>query len=103
MKNSVGSVLAIGLLLSASALADDKMGPMGQMGPMAGMDHHKMMDTNGDGMISKDEFMKHHEQMWERMKKNSDGMVDVKTMPMMGGGMMGGEKKCGPGMKGEMP
>jgi len=86
MKNSVGSVLAIGLLLSASALADDKMGSM------AGMDHHKMMDTNGDGMISKDEFMKHHEQMWERMKKNSKGMVDAKSMPMMG---------CG--MKGEMP
>lgn len=43
----------------------------------------KMMDTNGDGMISKEEFMKHHEMMFEKMKKNSAGMVDMKEMEMM--------------------
>jgi hypothetical protein len=54
-------------------------------------DHHlkgegggmKMMDTNGDGMISKDEFMKHHEMMWEKMKKNNTGSVDMKDMEAM--------------------
>ena len=55
-------------------------------------DHHmkgekkmdmKMVDANGDGMISKDEFMKHHEMMYEKMKKNKSGMVDMKDMPMM--------------------
>ena len=48
----------------------------------------KMMDPNGDGMISKDEFMKHHEKMYEGMKKNKDGMVDMKDMQMMHDGMM---------------
>lgn len=43
----------------------------------------KMMDTNGDGMISRDEFMRHHEAMWDKMKKNSSGMVDVKEMEDM--------------------
>lgn len=43
----------------------------------------KAMDANGDGMISKDEFMKFHEMMFEKMKKNSAGMVDMKEMEMM--------------------
>ncbi|HEU4851140.1 MAG TPA: hypothetical protein VFT37_03180 [Telluria sp.] len=44
---------------------------------------HKMMDTNGDGMISKDEFMKYHESMWDKMKKTSAGTIAVKDMDMM--------------------
>lgn len=51
------------------------------------------MDTNGDGLVSKAEFTKHHEAMWSKMPKTSTGMVDVKSMaPMkdsMGGGSMG--------------
>lgn len=43
----------------------------------------KAMDTNGDGMISKDEFMKYHQMKWDKMKKNSAGMVDMKDMGMM--------------------
>ena len=46
-------------------------------------DGMKMMDTNGDGAISKDEFMKHHEMMWDKMKKNSAGNVDIKDMQAM--------------------
>lgn len=75
------SLLATAALLAATASA------------MAGggghkMDH-KMMDTNGDGMISKDEFMKHQEMMWDKMKKNPTGMIAVKDMDMgMGMGMM---------------
>ena len=45
--------------------------------------HMKMMDTNADGMISKDEFMKHHEGMYDGMKKNKSGMVSVKDMQAM--------------------
>ena len=52
----------------------------------------KVTDTNGDGMISKREFMKFHEDMWAKMKKNKAGMVDVKNMQaMMSGGMMKNE------------
>jgi hypothetical protein len=50
----------------------------------------KSLDTNNDGMISKQEFMTHHEKMYDSMKKNKDGMVDLKDMGMGMG--MGGEK-----------
>ena len=50
--------------------------------------HIKMMDANGDGLISKEEFMKYHESMFDKMKKDSNGMVSLKDMPMMVDGMM---------------
>jgi Ca2+-binding EF-hand superfamily protein len=40
----------------------------------------KMMDTNGDGLISKSEYMKHHERMWGVFKKNKDGQVTMEDM-----------------------
>jgi len=55
-------------------------------------DHHmkgekmhgmKDLDTNSDGMISKEEFVKHHETMYDKLKKNSKGMVDIKDMEAM--------------------
>jgi EF hand len=48
-----------------------------------GMMKMKNMDTDNDGTISKEEFMKAHEVMWDEMKKNKDGLVDVKEMEMM--------------------
>jgi hypothetical protein len=48
----------------------------------AGAADMAMMDTNRDNMISKDEFMKHHEAMFDKMKKNGQGMVAVKDMQM---------------------
>jgi hypothetical protein len=50
--------------------------------------HMKMMDVNGDGMISKEEFMKFHESMFDKMKKDSNGMVSMKDMRMMMEDMM---------------
>ena len=57
----------------------------------------KSMDANGDGMISKKEFMKHHEHMWSKMKKSKGGMVSMKDMEMMHADMMkdGSMKKDG--------
>lgn len=71
-------VLAIALLTASSATlaAHHEKSDMG-------MEKMKMMDTNGDGMISKDEFMKAHETMYMQMKKNQAGMVDIKDMHMM--------------------
>jgi hypothetical protein len=67
----IGSVLLlIGASASANATDDKKM-------------NMKMMDANGDGMISKDEFLKFHEMLFDRMKKNKAGMVDMKDMDMM--------------------
>jgi EF hand len=52
-----------------------------------GMMQMKNMDTDNDGTVSKEEFMKAHEAMWDGMKKNKDGLVDVKEMQMMHKGM----------------
>ena len=68
--------------VSISAVAMDDMKPQGMMMDM------KAMDTNHDGMISKKEFMKFHEDMWAKMKKNKSGMGDMKDMEMMHEGMM---------------
>jgi hypothetical protein len=74
MKNFV-CALAGGLMLATSlgAMAGDDMKMNMEM-------KMKMMDTNSDGMISKDEYMAYHEKMWMKMKKNSMGMVDGKMM-----------------------
>lgn len=69
-------IFGAAMLVVVPAIAMDNM----QMGKSMDM---KMVDANGDGMISKDEFMKHHETMFEKMKKNSAGMVDIKDMGMM--------------------
>ena len=42
--------------------------------PMAVM---HMMDKGNKGFVTKDEFMKFHEEMWKRMDKNNDGKVSV--------------------------
>ncbi|MEO6117770.1 MAG: EF-hand domain-containing protein [Methylotenera sp.] len=39
----------------------------------------KMMDTNNDGKVSKDEYMSYHEQAYSNMKQ-TDGMVNLKDM-----------------------
>lgn len=40
---------------------------------------YKMMDTNTDGMISKKEYMKHHENAYGKMKQ-TNGSVSLKDM-----------------------
>jgi hypothetical protein len=37
----------------------------------------KVMDTDGDGKISKEEFMKYGEGKFDQMKKDSSGMISV--------------------------
>jgi len=37
----------------------------------------KAMDTDSDGTISKDEFMKYHSDMWDQMTKSSNGSMSV--------------------------
>ncbi len=63
------------------------MAPKEGMGMKMGM-NMKAMDVNGDGMISKEEFMKHHEAMFDAMKKGSNGMVSLKDMEAMHSGAM---------------
>lgn len=90
MRKIFTTSLASAVLLSVSSLAfsDHHVGtgkdmPMGKgMGmdkcmTMMGAQMMEMVDTNKDGKISKEEFTKHHEQMFTQMDKNADGMIDA--------------------------
>lgn len=50
----------------------------GMMDMMRGM---QTVDASGDGMVSKEEFLKSHESMFDAMPKNKDGLVDMKDTP----------------------
>jgi Ca2+-binding EF-hand superfamily protein len=55
----------------------------------------KAMDTDNDGMISKDEFMKYHADMWDQMTKDSSGSMSTSdaTSAFARGGMHVNTKK----------
>lgn len=98
--NKLLSILLGAALANAPASAAAADDPQHAKGMSMRMDM-KMMDTNNDGMVSKDEFTKHHEMMWDKMKKNKSGMVDIKDMNMMHDSMMkGGDPMKGDSMKG---
>jgi uncharacterized low-complexity protein len=64
-----------------------------------------MMDENKDGKVSKEEFIKAHEAMFDKLDTNKDGVLDKAEMAKMPQGMCGGAKagegKCG-GAKAKM-
>jgi len=47
------------------------------------------MDQDGDGMVSRTEFMRMHEEMFSRMDQDRDGLLSEDEMDS-GMGMMGG-------------
>jgi len=57
------------------------------------------MDADGDGKVTKDEFMKGYEAMFDKIDTNGDGVIDAGEraahMEKMKGFMQGG--KCGEG------
>ena len=101
MKKLIYTSVAVSLFIGLGGCAQDGMmmkkestgagmvmrDGMGMKMDMKMMDMKKM-DANGDGMISKNEFIKHHEMMYDMMKKNNNGMVSVKDMQMMMDEMM---------------
>lgn len=90
MKKLITTLSAAALLsASVSAFADD-MNTNATMGTHTSsssnmnmnMDMMKMADANGDGMVSKTEYMNHASQMWKNMKKDKKGMVMLNDMQM---------------------
>jgi len=53
-----------------------------------------MADTDKDGKITKEEWTKHHDLMFEQMDSNKDGAIDKDEMEKsrMKGGKSGGDK-----------
>lgn len=60
----------------------------------------KMMDADGDGKVTKEEFMSGHEKKFSMIDKNGDGVIDANERKMKMQGKCG-EGKCGGGMKGK--
>lgn len=56
------------------------------------------MDTDGDGKVTKEEFMQGHEAMFEKIDQNGDGVIDqTERGAHMKKGCMRKEGKCGEG------
>lgn len=77
----------------------------GKMGEGKG-DKNCKADADQDGKVSKEEFIKHHEAMFDMKDTNKDGFIDKDEMAKMMdgkcGGMKAGEGKCGAGKCGAM-
>lgn len=60
-------------------------GHEGMKSDKKGHKHSKMsgVDLDGDGKISKEEFFKHHEAMFEKKDLNNDGFIDEDEMREM--------------------
>jgi Ca2+-binding EF-hand superfamily protein len=92
------TALTAGALVTITipALAEEKMEmDEKEMGAMDMQKMEQMMDANGDGRISKAEFLQGHKKMFNAMDQNKDGQLDTSErqtmMQMMHKGMM--EKK----------
>lgn len=70
-KAVLGSLVALSLT-AAPALADQKEMKMNMDAFM------KSCDMNHDGMVSKEEMLKHVEKMFDRMDKKKSGKLDKK-------------------------
>ena len=50
-----------------------------------------VMDTNGDGLISRDEFMSYQERSYDGMQKNSSGMYELDSETRASGSVQSGD------------
>ena len=90
------TLLACSVLLGASTLsyAADETAPMAGQMQQKMQQHLKETDTNGDGNISKQEFMAGCEKRFQKMDANGDGQItkeERQQMRMQHKGQMGGQ------------
>lgn len=79
MKKFLLSVAFLGLMASpAFAQEEGGQGPAGPGGRGGEMmkEHHAKMDTDGDGNISKAEFLAVQEQRFNELDANSNGIIE---------------------------
>jgi hypothetical protein len=79
---------ALTLAFSVAALADD-MASFATGGYASGLRSMKLMnkmDTDGDGMVSKDEWLAYQEKVFAMLDKKKTGLLDAKTFVDPSGG-----------------
>jgi hypothetical protein len=77
---TLATVVAMSL---ASPFAFGQADPKIDPNQIMAMETAKEMDTNHDGMVSKQEFMKAMEDKWNMMDKDKKGMVSVEQAAQM--------------------
>ena len=107
---AAGNPFAMQSLGSGYMVADMGKGMDGKCGGMMGKRASGMpadskcgmdvMDTDKDGKVSRDEFVKAHQAMFDAMDTNKDGMIDADEMKAAAG--MHGAKKSVDGNCGDM-
>jgi len=84
----LGMAGAVAMTCSAAAFADD-MASFATGGYARGLQSEKLMhkmDANGDGMISKDEWLAFQEKVFAMLDKDKSGKVDAKEFISTDGG-----------------
>jgi hypothetical protein len=81
---TIAACLAFGVSVAGVAIADPAANPFA-MAPVSGGQPMlaegkcgmKRMDANGDGKVTKEEFMQGHETMFDSMDANGNGVIDA--------------------------
>ncbi len=84
----LGMACAFALTFSVASFADDVV-TFATGGYASGLRTKEMMhkiDANGDGMISKDEWLAYQEKVFAMLDKNKTGTLDAKTFISASGG-----------------
>lgn len=89
------AVLSASALMAMSSLTAGQEMKHGMMGMKDGC--MQMMDSDGDGAISKDEFLEGHEKIFVAMDSDGDGSLGMQERKMGMRDMMGMDGGC-PGM-----
>lgn len=92
MNKIIYSLCAAGLLsASFSAAAVDNTTKSSSKSSSSSSTDWSVMDTNGDGLISRDEFMSYQERTYDGMQKNSSGMYELDSETRASGSVQSGD------------
>ncbi|HET6630576.1 MAG TPA: hypothetical protein VFG91_12445 [Woeseiaceae bacterium] len=83
MRKLLSAILAATLITSAASMLMAQETEPGMKRMHRGMQAMKDMDADGNGEISKEEFVKAHEEMFASMDENGDGKLDQEEQRAM--------------------